>query len=119
MEQAQTENELIPIDIPDALERIGGDQSFLDELLNLYFEEFELKSDELRKALEKDDFKSIQELSHGLKGSSANLSLLALQKASYEMEMAGREKNIEKAKESFLLLGNEFKRLKEFLKKIS
>ncbi|MGB8952399.1 MAG: Hpt domain-containing protein [Candidatus Aminicenantales bacterium] len=117
MEQKQTENNLIPIDSSDALERIGGDPSFLEELLNLYFEEFTTKSDELCKAIETKDFKAIQELGHSLKGSSANLSLLALQKTSYEMEMAGREKDIEKAKSTFVLLKDDCERLKEFLAK--
>ncbi|MFB0566729.1 MAG: Hpt domain-containing protein [Candidatus Aminicenantaceae bacterium] len=106
-----------PIDLSSALERIGGDKSFLKELLDIYYEDFQEKLPNLYKALEEKDFNQIQELGHSLKGSSASLSLLSLQEASLHMEMAGRETNIKKAKETLYILENEFKRLKDFLSK--
>jgi len=35
-----------PIDLSSVLERIGGDESFLKELLNLYIEDFSEKFEE-------------------------------------------------------------------------
>ncbi len=106
-----------PIDFPSALERTGGDESFLEELLNLYFEDFIEKYNQLQKAVEEKKFNLIQELGHSLKGSSANLSLIFLQEASFQMEKAGREKNIEKARGALALLQKEFKILQDFLSK--
>lgn len=88
----------LPIDYPSALARIGNDESFLKELLELYLMDFEAKQDELITAIDGMDFISIQEIGHSLKGSSANLSLTFLQKAAYEIELAGKDRDIEKAK---------------------
>ena len=104
-----------PIDLSSALERIGGDESFLHDLINIYVEDFLEKFERLQKAVETENFEAIKELGHNLKGSSANLSLIYLQEISYEMEAAGAERDLGKAKENLLLLEQEFRRLKEYL----
>lgn len=104
-----------PIDMSSVLERIGGDESFLYELLKLYTQDFLERFEELKKAVNDENYDTIQKLGHTLKGSSANLSLTSLQEASYEMEKAGRENNIERAKENLIILEQEFQRLKKFL----
>ena len=104
-----------PIDLSSVMERIGGDESFLKELLNLYIEDFSEKFEELKEAIDQQNFETIQKLGHTLKGSSANLSLPSLQEAFFEMEKAGREKNIAMAQQTLSLLDSEFQRLKEFL----
>ncbi|MFQ5722325.1 MAG: Hpt domain-containing protein [Candidatus Aminicenantales bacterium] len=113
---ADSQNSKSPIDLSSVLERIGGDESFLQELLNLYTEDFSEKFEELKQAIDQQNFEAIQKIGHTLKGSSANLSLNSLQEASFEMEKAGREKNIEMARQTLSLLDNEFQRLREFLK---
>jgi HPt (histidine-containing phosphotransfer) domain-containing protein len=104
-----------PIDYPSALARIGNDESFLAELLDLYKMDFEVKIEGLQDAIDKEDFVSMQELGHSLKGSSANLSLPYLQEAALEMESAGRNRNIDKARGALGTLGQEFQNLQEFL----
>jgi len=104
-----------PIDYPSALARIGNDASFLSELLELYIMDFEAKYEQLGGAIADENFSAMQELGHSLKGASANLSLPFLQKASYEMESAGKEEDIHKAKESFTELNKEFTNLKNFI----
>jgi HPt (histidine-containing phosphotransfer) domain-containing protein len=105
----------VPIDYPSALARIGNDESFLKELLELYLMDFEVKQQDLKAAIEGMDFISIQELGHSLKGSSANLSLTFLQKAAYEMEIAGKDRDIERAKKAHQTLQQEFQSLKTHL----
>ncbi len=105
----------LPINRAEALERIGGDPEFLRELLGIYSEEFLLRTKELRSAVSEKSFSAIQELGHTLKGSSANISLPGLQKAAFGLEMAGREKDLQKAKDSLASLEKEFERLKKFL----
>jgi HPt (histidine-containing phosphotransfer) domain-containing protein len=106
-----------PIDYPSVLERIGGDESFLEELLNIYFEDFSKKCSQLKEAIEQKEFDLIHEIGHYLKGSSANLSLTLHQQASSHMETAGKERNIDEASIALDLLEQEFKRLKDFLSK--
>lgn len=108
-------NRVLPIDYSEVLERIGGDELFLQELLKIYFEEFDKKRTLLAEAIEQGNFTLIQELGHSLKGASANLSLTSLQKASFSLEMAGREKKIDQAQTAFSSLEAEFQRLKDYL----
>jgi len=107
--------EILPINRAEALDRIGGDPGFLKELLEIYFQEYIVRIKELRGAVQGQKFQKILELGHTLKGSSANLSLPGLRQAATDIEMAGREKDIEKAKDSFSRLEREFERLKRHL----
>lgn len=104
-----------PIDFSTVLERIGGDTSFLQDLLDLYCQEFHEKKHLLEDALSRGDSTQIQEVGHSLKGASANLSLIPLQKIALTIEMAGREKDLDDAKNAIMALGPEFQRLKAFL----
>ena len=108
-----------PIDLPSALERIGGDESLLQELINIYIEDFLEKNDLLRKAIEHGDFTTIREIGHSLKGSSGNLSLIHLHETSYQIEVAGKEEDIERARYHFQLLNQQFMKLKDFFPSLS
>ena len=104
----------VPIDLESALDRTGNDEEFLYELINIYVEDYEEKKHELKTAIEEENYSQIQEIGHSLKGSSANLSLTYMQAASLEMEMSGREKNIEQAKEVLKKLETEFEVVKDY-----
>ena len=104
-----------PIDFRSALERIGGDEAFLRDLIDLYMEDFREKASQIQGAIEKEEFNLIRELGHSLKGSSGNLSLHALQEISYELEISGKQKDLDLAKKSFGRLQKAFNHLKEFL----
>jgi HPt (histidine-containing phosphotransfer) domain-containing protein len=104
-----------PIDLDSVLERVGGDESFLQELLDIYIEDFFEKFGKLEQAIAQSDFNNIKEIGHSLKGSSGNLSLNGLYETSYGIELSGRENNIEQAKLLFIRLREEFKKLKDFL----
>ncbi len=103
------------IDYESALERIGGDREFLDELLGIYSEEFISSMGTLEKALQGKDFTSIQEVGHSLKGSSANLSLLQLRDHAHQIEKAGRDNDLRLAVQSTEQLKLEFQRLEKHL----
>jgi DNA-binding response OmpR family regulator len=104
-----------PIDYTSALNRTGGDEFFLDELLNLYSDDFSQKLDQIKIAIVQENYSLIHGLGHNLKGASANLSAIPLQNASFKMEIAGKEKDIKKVKESVEHLEKEFIRFQDFL----
>jgi len=104
----------VPIDLESALDRTGNDEEFLYELINIYVDDYEDKKEELKSAIEEENYSQIQEIGHSLKGSSANLSLTYMQAASLEMEMAGREKNLETAKAALKKLETEFEQVKNY-----
>jgi HPt (histidine-containing phosphotransfer) domain-containing protein len=105
-----------PINYPEVLERIGGDREFLAELLKIYLLEFQEKKSQVEAALEGADFGLIQEIGHSLKGASANLSLPSLRRVASALEIAGRERNIETARQALGALVSECQLLLDFLK---
>lgn len=106
-----------PINKAEALERVGDDESFLEELLTIYQEEFTEKSPVLAEALANGDAKAIREIGHYLKGASANLSLTGLQAAAWTIEKSGAESRIEDARAAHPILLAEYERLKKYLGK--
>ena len=108
-------DKLRPIDFCDVLDRIGGDTSFLKELLNIYFQEYAEKKRLLQEAIAREDFTQVCELGHSLKGASANLSLSRLQRIALCLETAGRERQIQLAQEAARTLETEIQTLKAFL----
>lgn len=107
------------IDLPSVLERIGGDEFFLKELIKIYIEEFEAKWPKLEDALSRNDFSAIQEIAHSLKGSSANLSLLELQGIAYLLELGARQANLRECHENIVKLKNAFAKLVQHLNNFS
>lgn len=103
-----------PIDYKSALERTGGDRDFLHELIHMFFEDFEDKRPRLEAAVETGNAELIRDLSHNLKGSAANLSLVRLQQALYVMEMTGREKDLDGARDALPRVRNEYDEMKSF-----
>jgi HPt (histidine-containing phosphotransfer) domain-containing protein len=99
----------------EVLDRIGGDASFLAELLEMYDAEFAEKSAGLARAVQAKQFSAIFTLGHSLKGSSANLSLPGLRDAAFAMETAGQAKDLVRAELALADLRREYKRLKDFL----
>jgi HPt (histidine-containing phosphotransfer) domain-containing protein len=105
----------IPMNKAEALDRVGGDEAFLRELLDMYAAEYAEKTGAMENAIRAADFRAIRDLGHGLKGSSANLSLLRLQDAAFDMETAGLEMNLAGALKALNRLGHEYGRLKDYL----
>jgi HPt (histidine-containing phosphotransfer) domain-containing protein len=110
-------DQLHPIDFGDALDRIGGDTSFLRELLNIYFQEYAEKKSLLEEAIARHDYVQVCELGHSLKGASANLSLIRLQRVAFSLETAGRERQIHLIEAAARSLETEIQTLKAYLER--
>jgi HPt (histidine-containing phosphotransfer) domain-containing protein len=108
-------DKLQPIDFCEVLDRIGGDTAFLKDLLNIYFQEYAEKKRLLEEAVAREDFKQVSELGHSLKGASANLGLARLQRVAFSLETAGRERQIQLAREAVRSFDVEVQTLKVFL----
>jgi len=104
----------LPLIRAEALERVGGDEAFLEELLDLFGEEFESKSRALSEAISRRDADALRDLGHSIKGAAANLSLPGLQTAAKAMEQAGTNAQIENARSALETLRREFERLRKF-----
>ncbi len=115
MSEIKSSSSPSPIDLSSALERIGGDESFLQELIDIYIDDFIQKYDSLKKAIAQEDFKTIKEIGHSLRGSSGNLSLNGLYDTCANIELSGKKKDTEQSKFFFIRLNEEFEKLKDFL----
>ncbi len=104
-----------PIDLASVMERVGGDEAFLGQLIDIYIEDFAVKYGLLRKAVEQRDFKSIEMIGHSLKGSSGNLSLDGLYETSSEIEISGKKKEIQRAEILLEQLIKEFGKLQDII----
>ena len=105
-----------PIDVADALERVGDDREFLRELLNLYEEDLATRIEVLREAIAGGDLKAVEQLGHAVKGSSANLGLPFLRNRAAAIELAGRKGDAAKALANLDRLEEEFQRLRDHLR---
>lgn len=115
MSEMHNLNNTGPIDMASVLERVGGDESFLRELIDIYIEDFMEKYVLLEQAVAEGDFNNIKEIGHSLKGASGNLSLTGLHETADGIESSGKENNIEQARLLFTRLKEEFIKLKDFL----
>jgi HPt (histidine-containing phosphotransfer) domain-containing protein len=104
----------LPLIRAEALERVGNDEAFLEELLDLFGEEFESKTRALSEAISRRDATAIRELGHAIKGAAANLSLPGLYASAQAMERAGLEARIEDARTVLETLRTEFERFRKF-----
>lgn len=119
MAEKNSPNQTLPIDLVSVMERIGGDECFLNQLIDIYIEEFVVKYEQLRTAVKQSDFKAIEMIGHSLKGSSGNLSLNGLYDISSQLEASGKDKDIKQATIFLERLIKEFGRLKDFLPRYS
>jgi HPt (histidine-containing phosphotransfer) domain-containing protein len=106
-----------PIDVEDALARMGGDREFLKEILEVYAEDLTERISSLRTALDTGDLPAVERLGHAVKGASANLSLPVLREHGAALELAGRSGDRRKALARLAGLESEFLRLREHLRK--
>jgi len=96
------------IDYEGALDRLGGDEEFLHELLQELCKQIDESSEEITKLLEQNDFHGINRVGHGLKGASSNLDVTSVAVLSKNLEEAAAEED----KETILKLSAEISGLK-------
>ncbi len=115
MNQKKNYTESFPMDIATALKALDNDEIFLKELLDMFKTDFKSHLEILNQAINDKNFEDIYSLGHKLKGSAAALYLNQLREYAFEMEQAGKEDDIEKAKKNLALMSQEFDALLTFL----
>ena len=63
------------LDYQEALDRLGGDEEFLNELLQELLIQIDQNFNEIKLAIENKNFEELKLISHSLKGASANLNV--------------------------------------------
>ena len=103
------------INYNEALDRLGGDKDFLNELLHELVEQVEQNLNFLKKAIEQQDFQNIKTLSHSLKGASANLNVNRLATHFLKLENLGHINKLDGAEDLLEMVGTDCQELQSFL----
>jgi len=78
-------------DYAAALQRMGGDEPLLSELIAVFFEEYPKFAGRLTQSLAQQDFAALREAAHSLKGSLGYLGASEAEALALELEQASLE----------------------------
>lgn len=98
-----------------ALERLGGDEQFLNELLMDLIEQIDDTLDNIKQAIAEEDFENLKTLSHSLKGASANLNVSRMASHFLQLEGLGMENTVDGASDLIELVTKDRNDLEAFL----
>ncbi|MEJ2658436.1 MAG: response regulator [Desulfobacterales bacterium] len=115
--QPDTEEETIPLDLENALERAMGDKDFLKMLLDGFIQELPNQIESIKAAVAGTDASALIEQAHKIKGAAANLSAFGVSDAAKLLEKIGREQNMDQADQMLEVLLKEGKRLVEYIER--
>jgi HPt (histidine-containing phosphotransfer) domain-containing protein len=99
----------------ELLDRLGGDKEIFREIVAIFLEDAPLQVQKLKQALQEGDPAWVERRAHSLKGAAMNMAGKALQTVASEMEVAGKEGNLQRAGALIEKLDQEFERLKKSL----
>ena len=97
------------------LDRVGGDEEFLIELVNLFLQEAPKLLESMLSAIEKDDRILLHRSAHTLKGSAANISAKELQQVALKLEELSKEGDVAAIHELFAETKKVFNRFKQYM----
>jgi signal transduction histidine kinase/DNA-binding response OmpR family regulator/HPt (histidine-containing phosphotransfer) domain-containing protein len=79
-----------------ALERVGGDESLLNELINIFLQEYPVLAQRLTEGLSRGDLAALREPAHSLKGSLGYLGMEDAASLALEIEQASRAQDADR-----------------------
>jgi two-component system sensor histidine kinase/response regulator len=94
------------------LDRLGGDEVFLREILGMFLDDAPNQIERMQKQLKEGDLSGLELQAHSLKGAAMNIGGNGLQKAAFELEVAARNRELARARGLMAEILKEFKRLK-------
>lgn len=111
--QEQKENEVF--DKKGLFERLMEDKDLIKDIIEGFLEEVPGQIAALNEALEKKDRELIRRQAHSLKGASANIGASALRETAYQIELAAKAGDLDKASDLIPELNKQLKELKQAL----
>lgn len=100
-------------DRENLLDRLGGDEEILQEVILLFLADTPKLIDTIQAALRTGDAEALRRAAHTLKGSSGNVGALTLQEAATRIDYAGKNGDLETARSLIQLLPNELEKLQK------
>jgi two-component system, sensor histidine kinase and response regulator len=94
-------NSLVAWDNTKALERLGGDEQLLREVVAIFLEDLPKHVASLRQAVAQGDAEVLAKTAHSLKGELGYLGISELSQKAHELEEMGRKRDLEDSAEAF------------------
>ena len=101
----------------ELLDRLGGDEGFMSDLLGIFIEDSATKVSRLLEVSGVDDTEELRRLAHSLKGSSTNVSACAMGEAAIGLESALKAGETALLPELARKVSEEFDRFRAFVKR--
>jgi PAS domain S-box-containing protein len=101
-----------PINLDKALERCAGDQEFLNEMLTEFLDLATRQLNQIREATARRDPAVLQDVAHSLKGAAATLAAGPVAAAALELELLGKNSQLEHAEKAVSSLADRLEELK-------
>jgi CheY-like chemotaxis protein/HPt (histidine-containing phosphotransfer) domain-containing protein len=101
------------------LHSLGGNEKVCREIIGMFLEDLPGQIESMEDAVKKGDPVLVQRLAHTIKGASASVGAVALQKAALEMEKAGKSSDMGKAAGMLDAVKETSEILKKILKKMN
>lgn len=92
------------LDREAVLDRVGGDESLLVEITEIFLEEYPSLIAEIRDAVQRQDATKLEHSAHTLKGSVSNFGVDSATNAAYQLEMLARRRQMDQAPEALQAL---------------
>jgi HPt (histidine-containing phosphotransfer) domain-containing protein len=105
----------VPFDRQSILDRIGGDESLLDEIAELFLSEYPVLLGEIREAVAHGDARQLQHSAHSLKGAISHFGAEPATQAAYQLEMIGKRNELQEATEALINLERQLSELRPAL----
>jgi HPt (histidine-containing phosphotransfer) domain-containing protein len=107
------------IDRATVLERVGGDEGLLRDIIDIFLEEYPSLVDAICTSVEKQDGKALERSAHNLKGSVSNFGARFAVQAAYDLELMGRRSEFIAARGAIETLTSELAALRSALAELS
>ena len=97
------------------LESVGGDETFLAELIDTFLDDSPQLFAAMRQSLGDGNAESFRRAAHSLKSNSANFGALALAALAKDLEALGKDNKLADATTTLALAETEYKKVKDVL----
>ncbi|HYB19346.1 MAG TPA: response regulator, partial [Thermodesulfobacteriota bacterium] len=95
------------------MERLDRDEAFFSKILDMFLEDTPIKIERIQEHLKEKDFAGLEFQAHSLKGAASYIGGNALQKVAWEMEVAAKNHDLDRAPILLGSLEKEFARFKK------
>ena len=99
----------------EILQRVGGDEVLLKEIVDLFIADHPRLVSEIRTAIREGDAQELEKAAHALKGSVGNFASESTFQAALRLETMGRNRDMAQAPEAMIILEDKIHQLREQL----